>query len=215
MSRHALRAVRRALALATVPVLIASLAIAAPAAARTPVDPNTLNPAPPDFFNATCYEGAAGTICDLAFADPANPVVNEPSGIVCDGTELLVSWNRWVVGKRFYDADGNLLQRHFRETYEGEYSNTDTGKHVLWTEHDTVLHNLAVPGDVDSGAIKYTGQWTRVTTLSGRTILVDAGTFSQDPVTGEILASGGRHPFNDYYINGNAEALRALCGALD
>ncbi len=214
MSHHALHTIRRVLALAAIPALLASLAVAAPVSARTPVDPNTLNPAPPDFFNASCYEGARGVICDLAFADPVNPVVDEPSGVVCDGTELLISWNRWVVGKRFYDGDGNLLQRHFRESYEGEYSNPATGQRVLWTEHDTVMHNLAVPGDVDSGAIKYTGQWTKVTTLSGRTVLVDAGTFTQNPVTGEILSSGGHHPFNDYFIDGNPDALHALCDAL-
>ena len=214
MITHALRTIRRITAIVVLPTLAASLVVAAPVAARTPVDPNTLNPAPPDFFNAQCYEGANGVICDLAFADPVNPIVDEPSGILCGGTELLFSQNRWVVGKRFYDGNGDLVQRHFRETYEGDFSNPITGKRVLWTEHDTLIHNLAIPGDLDSGTFKFSGQWTKVTDLQGRTVLTDAGTFTQDPVTGEILKSGGPHPLNDYFINGNPDALHALCDAL-
>jgi hypothetical protein len=214
MSRHALKSIRRTIALVALPAIAASLLVAAPVSARTPVDPNTLNPAPPDFFNASCYEGANGVICDLAFADPINPIVNEPSGIVCGGTELLFSQNRWVVGKRFYDANGDLLQRHFRETFEGDFSNPATGKRVLWSQHDTLLHNLSVPGDVDSGTFKFSGQFSRITDLAGRTVLVDAGTFTQDPISGEILRSGGQHPFNDYFINGDPDALHALCDAL-
>jgi hypothetical protein len=57
-------------------------------------DPSTLNPAPPDFFNAQCFKGGGGTICTLAFAD--EPFAGEPSGIVCDGTELLLSQERSV-----------------------------------------------------------------------------------------------------------------------
>ena len=128
MPRHALNTLRRAIAIVALPAIAASALVVAPVAAATPVDPNSLNPAPPDFFNAECWRRGSGITCDLAFADPVNPVIDEPSGIICDGTELLVSWNRWVVGKRFYDAAGDLLQRHFRESYEGSYSNPDTGK---------------------------------------------------------------------------------------
>src|SRR4051794_20544026 len=213
MSELTLRRIRRVtVSLAAAFLAVAGLASAA--VARTPVDPNTLNPAPPDFFNASCYEGAGGTICDLAFADPANPIVNEPVGIMCGGTELLFSQNRWVIGKRFYDANGDLLQRHFRESYEGDFSNPVTGKRVLWSQHDTVLHNVSVPGDVDSGTVKFSGQLSRITDLAGRTVLVDAGTFTQDSLTGEILRSGGPHPFNDYFVNGDLDALHALCDAL-
>ncbi len=116
---------RRAVARAVLAALVGALALAGPAAARTPVDPGTLNPPPPDFFNAQCYKGAGGTVCTLHFSD--DPFADEPSGIVCDGTELVFSQERSVVGKRFYDANGALVQRHFGEWMSGTYSNPVTG----------------------------------------------------------------------------------------
>jgi hypothetical protein len=111
--------------------LVLAVALATPASARTPVDPSTLNPAPPASFNAVCYLDGSHISCDLAFTDP--DVVDDPSGIICDGTMLLASFSRSVVGKRTYDADGNLLQRHFRESFDGTFRNPDTGRVALWT----------------------------------------------------------------------------------
>jgi len=65
------------------------------------------------------------TACSLAFSDP--DISDEPSGIVCDGTELLFTQSRSVVGTRLYDAAGNLLQRHLRESFDGTFTNPDTG----------------------------------------------------------------------------------------
>jgi hypothetical protein len=135
----------RRLIIAVTSGLVLTVALALPASARTPVDPSTLNPAPPESFNAVCYRDGSHITCDLAFSDP--DVVEEPSGIICGGTELLVSQTRAVVGKRTYDADGNLLQRHFRESLDGTFRNPDTGLFAFWTQHDTVIHNLAVPGN--------------------------------------------------------------------
>jgi hypothetical protein len=207
--RHALRLLGRAIALVALP---ASLLVAAPVAARTLVDPNTLNPAPPDFFNATCYAGAAGTICDLAFVDPESPWIDQPSGILCGSTELLVSQTRSVVGKRFYDADGNLLQRHFREFLDGSLTNPVTGRSVLWTQHDTVLHNLTIPGDLDSGVTSFTGLYSRFYLPGGATIQMDAGTFSQD-VNG-LVFEAGPHPLNDYFVHGDESAFQPVCDAV-
>jgi len=208
--RHVLNIVGHAIALVALP---ASLLVAAPVAARTPVDPSTLNPAPPDFFNATCYQGAAGTICDLAFVDPDSPWIDQPSGILCGSTELLFSQTRSVVGKRFYDADGDLVQRHFREELAGVLTNPDTGRSVPWIQHDTVMQNLTIPGDLDSGVTSFTGLYSRFYLPSGRTILMDAGTFSQD-VNG-LVFEAGPHPLNDYFAHGDSSAFQAVCDALD
>lgn len=81
--------------------LLITVALSTPAAARTMVDPSTLNPAPPESFNAVCYREGGHITCSLAVSDP--DVVTEPTGIICDGTELLNSFERSVVGKRFYD----------------------------------------------------------------------------------------------------------------
>src|SRR3954470_2250956 len=112
------------------------------AAAGASVDPSTLNPPVPASFNATCFRDGSHISCRLAFSDP--DITDEPSGIVCNGTELLVSQSRSVVGKRFYDGDGNLLTRHFREDIEGTFVNPATGLQAVFVQHNTVVHNLAV-----------------------------------------------------------------------
>ena len=189
--------------------LVLAVALATPASARAPVDPSTLNPAPPAEFNAVCYLDGNHISCDLAFSDP--DVVDDPSGIVCDGTMLLASFSRSVVGKRTYDADGNLLQRHFRESLDGTFRNPDTGQVALWTQHDTVISNLAVPGDLATGTESSSGLLTRVWLPGGGTILTDAGRLLFDAATGELVKLSAHHPL----VLGDPSALATLCAALD
>jgi len=193
--------------------LVLTAALAAPASARTPVDPSTLNPAPPASFNAVCFSDGSHITCDLAFSDP--DIVDAPSGIVCDGTELLVSQSRAVVGKRTYDADGNLLQRHFRESLDGTFRNPDTGRVALWTQHDTTIDNLAVPGDLATGTEQVSGLDSRVWLPDGGTILTDAGRFIVDLATDEVVQISAHHPFDAYFRLGDPSALAPLCAALD
>ena len=207
MSRHAL------VRLAGATALLASIALAGPVSARETVDPGTLNPPPPDFFNAECYAGAGGTVCTLHFSD--DPIVDEPSGIVCGTTELLFSQERSVIGKRYYDANGDLVQRHFREWMSGTFTNPDTGRSLPWEQHDTIIHDLAVPGDLGTGSIQTTGLITRAWLPDGGSILLDAGTILEDAATGDLLHEGGPHPFRDYFANGDAAALQPICDALD
>lgn len=192
-------------------VIGVSLILAAPVAAREPVDPNTLNPPPPASFNPTCERIGSGTVCDLAFSDP--PLVGEPSGIICDGTELVVSQTRAVVGKRFYDEDGNLTRRHFREDFAGTLTNPSNGITLDWVAHNTIIHDLAVPGEIASGTTTVSGQQMRVFGDAG-TVLVDVGHLVVDEATGELLHSSGKHAFDDYFVNGNLDALAPICGAV-
>ena len=192
--------------------LVLTAALAAPASARTPVDPSTLNPAPPASFNAVCYSDGSHITCDLAFSDP--DIVDQPSGIICNGTELLFSQSRAVVGKRTYDAEGNLLQRHFIESMNGTFTNPDTGKVALWSGHDTVIDNLAVPGDLNTGTIQITGLTPRIWLPDGGTIITDAGYTLIDAATGENITESAHHPFNAYF-GGDTSALAPLCAALD
>jgi hypothetical protein len=205
------RTVRRfsRLILAVMGGLVLTVALATPASARTPVDPSTLNPPPPAEFNAVCYLDGSHITCDLAFSDP--DVVDDPSGIICDGTMLLASFSRSVVGKRIYDADGNLLQRHFRESLDGTFLNPDTGRVVLWTQHDTVISNLAVPGNQATGTESVSGLLTRVWLPGGGTILTDAGRLVADAATGELVKVSAHHPL----VLGDPSALATLCAALD
>ena len=190
----------------------ATLLLVAPVAAKEPVDPNTLNPPPPAEFNATCERVGSGILCNLAFSDP--PFADEPSGIICDGTELLVSQTRSVIGKRFYDRDGNLERRHYREAYAGILTDPTTGRTLDWIAHDTVDHVLAVPGDDTTGTLTISGQGIRVSAPGGRTVLVDAGRLVIDVASDTLIHSGGPHHFDDYFIHGDVDALQPLCDAL-
>jgi hypothetical protein len=186
-------------------------ATAGMAAAREPVDPTTLNPPPPDFFNAVCQTQGSQIVCTLAFSDP--PFSDEPSGVVCDGTELLVSQTRDVVGKRFYDANGDLLRRHFREDLTGSFTNPETGGQVDWVAHNSLVHDLAVPGVTASGTTRVSGQQIRIYAAHG-TVLMDAGRVVIDESNGEILSYAGPKHFDDYFVRGEATALDALCTAV-
>ena len=190
----------------------ATLLLVAPVAAKEPVDPNTLNPPPPASFNASCERVGSGILCNLAFSDP--PFADEPSGIVCDGTELLVSQTRSVIGKRFYDSDGNLERRHYREAYAGTLTNPTTGLTAAWVAHDTVDHVLAVPGDDTTGLLTISGQGIRVSAPGGRTVLVDAGRLVIDVATDTLIHAGGPHHFDDYFVRGDLDALQPICDAL-
>jgi hypothetical protein len=202
------------LILAAMGGLILIVALAAPASARTSVDPSTLNPPPPDILNPVCFIDGSHISCDVA-ASQLDVVVDEPSGIVCDGTELLASFTRSVVGKRTYDADGNLLQRHFRESFDGGmFRNPDTGRVALWRQQDTVISNLAVPGDLATGTESHSGLW-RVWLPDGSTILTDAGRQIFDAATGEEIKVSAHHPFDTFFRLGDPSGLAPLCAALD
>ncbi len=200
-----------------VATLMALLSFTPPSAAagtgNEPVDPATLNPPVPALFNASCFRVGNHISCSLAFDDPE--VVNDPSGIICNRTELLISQTRSVVGKRLYDAGGNLLQRHFRESLDGTFTNPDTGLVALWTQHDTVIHDLAVPGDDTTGTEHISGLSTRAWLPDGGTIITDAGTTVFPEGTDGVLKESGHHPFLDYFAFGDTSALDPLCAALD
>lgn len=208
-SQAGLRRLSAVVALALTAVL--SLASPGAGAGRQSVDPSTLNPPVPAAYNASCLRVGEHISCSLAFSDP--DVLGDPSGIVCGSTELLVAQSRSVVGTRLYDASGNLLQRHFRETFDGTFTNPDTGLVASWTAHDTVIHNLSVPGDFDSGTEHVTGV-QRIWLPGGGTILTDSGTALVDVATGETLRLSGHHPFDAYFGHGDTAAVAALCAAL-
>jgi len=178
-----------------------------------PVDPNTLNPPPPPEFNPICKDTGNGTVCTVQFSDP--PFAGG-SGVICTsgGTtyEVFQFQNRSVLGHRYYDRSGNLLRRHYREVLSGTFSNPLNGAAVSFSGGDTHLHDLAVPGDISSGTEVMTGSF-RINKRQGGSVLVDTG---RQVVTedGTLVSESGQHPFNDYFIFGNSEALQPLCDAL-
>lgn len=210
---------RGSAAVATASLVLALSALAASAgpasAAPAPVDPATLTPAPPDFFNASCTRNGIGIICDLHFTEVV--LDREPNGVVCDSpagpVELIEVNTRAVVGKRFYDGEGLLLRRHFRDEWEATITNPATGRSATYLQTTRILHDLAVPGDNTTGSEEVTTR-VRVINDAGSTIFVDAGRTVLHEADGAIEFQAGKHRFDDYFVNGNASALAPLCAAV-
>ena len=164
------------------------------------VDPATLNPPPSSQSNPVCEAVGSGTICHLAFTDP--PAMAEPTGIFCDSGagsfEILDSWTRSVEGRRYYDWDGNLTQRHFREVIEGTFLNPLINTAVPYIQSDTIIHNLAIPGNLDTGLTTSAGA-LRFRRMDGGIVLIDAGR-SVIAADGSILMEAGQHPFDEYFV---------------
>ena len=179
------------------------------------VDPASLNPPPPSEFNPICEAIGSGTICRLAFSDP--PVISEGTGIICgsgaSSFEVLLSQERSVEGRRYYDRNNNLTQRHYREVFTGTLTNPLTNATVSFDQSDTVIHNLAVPGDINSGTITVTGS-LRLHKQDGGVVLIDAGR-SWLAADGTLIKETGQHPFDAYYIFGDTSTLQPLCDALE
>jgi len=201
-------------------VVVAAVTLLAPATytpvfAVQTVDPSTLIPPPPPEFNPVCKPVGGRTICDVTFTDP--PVVAEPTGIQCgsgpDAFEVLDSSTRSVDGKRFYDRDRKLTQRHFHDLVVGTLTNSLTGVSVPYRQHDEIVHDLAVAGDISSGTEAITNA-LRVTTAHGGTVLIDAGRTVFVEADGTILFEAGQHPFDEYFVFGQTSAMQPLCDAL-
>ena len=123
---------------------------------------------------------------------PVQPRVQRPGhrrraiGIVCGSTELLFrsSGQSSASGSTTPpQPDPAALPRVLRR----ELHQSRHGKVATWTQHDTVKHDLAVPGDATSGTTHISGLLTRVTGPNGHTILTDAGMFFVVEATGETL----------------------------
>ena len=195
---------------------IALFSVLAPrsALASQIVDPSTLNPPPPPEFNPVCNAVGFGTLCTIEFVETHEP---DASGIICgsgpNSFEAVISDTRTVSGRRYYDQDGNLTQRHFREVFVGTLTNPLTGASLDFTQSDTILHNLAVPGDVNTGTEAITGS-ARFSLPQGGVVLVDAGRTVIDVSDGTLLFQAGQHPFDAYFGSGDTSALQPICDAL-
>ena len=187
----------------------------APVLAARTVDPSTLlSPLPPE-FNPVCKAVSDRTICDVTFNDPA--VVDEPTGIQCgsgpDAFEILDSFTRSVDGKRFYNPDRKLTERHFHDLVVGTLTNPLTGDTLPYRQHDTTVRDLAVAGDTTTGKETITIA-LRVTTPDGGTVLIDAGRTVIAESDGTILFQAGQHHFDEFFVFGHTSALQPLCDAL-
>src|SRR5215207_6627678 len=178
------------------------------------VDPSTLNPPPSPQINPVCEAVGFGTLCTINFVETHPP---EATDIICgsgpNSFAVVATDTRTVTGRRYYDENGNLTQRHFREVFVGTFMNPLTGVSLDFVQSDTILHNLAVPGDVSTGTEAITGS-TRFFLPGGGVVLVDAGRTVIDASDGTILFEAGQHHFDDYFAYGDTSALQPICDAL-
>ena len=178
------------------------------------VDPSTLNPPPPSDFHPVCTAVGFGTLCTIEFVETEGP---DATDIICgsgpNSFNVVFSDTRTVTGRRYYDENGDLTQRHFREVFVGTFTNPLTGASLDFMQADSILHNLAVPGDVNTGTEAITGS-TRFSLPGGGVVLVDAGRTVLDASDGTILFEAGQHHFDDYFGLGETSALQPICDAL-
>src|SRR6476659_3818622 len=173
--------------------MCATCALVLPAAglAGQPVT-QPLNPPPPPW--QTCKAVGDGTICEGTNIESNGPV---DTGIVCGsgssafdifdaGTDDYSVWKKC-------DADGTLVRRVFHDHYTfGENSNPLTGAAVPYTQTDTRIDVLAVPGDLDSATETTTWQSLFHVPGAGAPVFWNSGRTVQFPIFGPTEFSAGR-----------------------
>ncbi len=181
--------------------------------AQHSVDPATLNPPVPPEYNPVCKSVGAGTICTVQFTQ----LFPGGSGVICPtagGTyEVLQTQTRSVEGHRYYDQNGDLTRRLFHEVDTGTYINPITHVSVSFSARLTTLHDLSIPGDINSGTQAMTGPW-RVFLPHGGVVVIEVGRFVFTGDGNTLLSESGPHPFLDYFYFGDTAALQPLCDAL-
>jgi len=190
----------------------AALAAATGGFAGQPVT-QQLNPPPPPW--QTCKAVGDGTICEGTNVESYGPV---DSGIVCgSGASAFdifdTGTDDYSVWKKF-DTDGNLVRRVFHDHYTfGQFSNPLNGAVVPYTQTDTRIDVLAVPGDLNSAT--ETTTWGSVFHLpgAGAPVFWNSGRTVQFPIFGPTEFSAGRLDFFQL-SDGDTSVLGPLCAAL-
>jgi hypothetical protein len=171
---------------------------------------------PPPLSWQTCKAVGDGTICQGTNVESYGPV---DTGIVCNsgasafdiydaGTDDYSVWKK-------FDTDGNLVRRVFHDHYSfGQFSNPLSGKAVPYTQTDTRIDVLAVPGD--PGSATETTTWQSLFHLpgAGAPVFWNSGRTVQFPIFGPTEFSAGRLGFWQLFDAGDTSVLDPLCAAL-
>jgi hypothetical protein len=186
--------------------------LASAALAGQPVT-QPLNPPPPLW--QTCKAVGDGTICEGTNVESYGPI---DTGIVCGSGATAfdifdAGTDDYSVWKKF-DKDGNLVRRVFHDHYTfGQFSNPLNGAVVPYTQTDTRIDVLAVPGDLNSAT--ETTTWGSVFHLpgAGAPVVWNSGRTVQFPINGPTEFSAGRLDFFQL-ADGDTSVLGPLCAAL-
>jgi hypothetical protein len=197
---------------------LGALVLAAAGLAGQPVS-QPLNPPPPSW--QTCKAVGEGTICEGDNIESYGPIDTADEGppLVCgSGTSAFhvfdAGTDEYSVWKKF-DTDGNLVRRVFHDHYTfGQFSNPLTGKAVPYTQTDTRIDELAVPGDLSSAT--ETTTWEGLVHLpgAGAPVFWNSGRTVQFPIGGTTEFSAGRLGFWQLFVDGDTSVLDPLCAAL-
>jgi hypothetical protein len=211
ITRSTLARLTRSRRIALFPALVLFLMTAPGVAAGAPTVTD-LNPPVPDTY--TCTPLGNGTICHALTSFSYGP---DPAGITCQGAagpfEVFDEAMHVVDATRWYDRDGNLVSRIRVHTFlDAMLSNPLSGRSVAYSQRDRDEEILAVPGDLGSATTYSTGSIRAVVPGSGA-VLIDRGraVFTDD----EMLKLTGRRDTTNYFLNGDASGIAALCAALD
>jgi len=85
-------------------------------------------------------------------------------------------------------------------------------KAVAYSGSDTVMNDLAVPGQFDTGTTAVAGSVRIFLGEGNGTMAADTGRILDSPQG--ILEVSGQHPFLDYFVYGDTAAMQPLCDAL-
>jgi hypothetical protein len=180
---------------------VASLVLSAPAFAGAIVDPNTLQPVPP---NATCRDDGRQIICDT-FVDEF--AVNEaiadfdlPCGTIYETSHYHGAGTRWYV-------DRLAVKRHVAARLDGTWSLSPTGSGptVRISGYWSVWTAWTTPGD-DSTLVEYRS--------SGNDFKVSAPGFGVILHAAGVTYADGTHHGVSAQFPFTPEVAATLCAAL-
>ena len=198
-------------------LLTVPMALVAPSAAfagRPLVDPTTLNPEPHDTGKPVCAWEGNRIVCRTTIDFGVGGDTIEP-GITCSGAELQWSLQQTLrAGSELvYNAQKNVVEGIYLDSYTGSFYNPATGKSAAWTQQDRYVVVYTTPGDRYSGTSTLT-ELQQVYGPTGHVILTDAGRETFDYTDGTLLTIAGHHPLDDFVLLGDPSGLAPLCDAL-
>jgi len=207
--RTAIRVITLA-ALASTAGAIAALTLATPGVAGQPVT-QTLVPPPQPW--QTCKAVGERTICEGTIEFSYGPF---DTGLVCGSGpaafRVLDSATEQENARRFYDEDGKLVRRfrHVQWT-SGQLSNSVTGATLPYTQNQTTVDDLAVPGQLSSATATLTGEFD-AHAQGGAPVVIGAGraVFAPD---GSVVFQAGPTGFLDL-LSGDSAVVDRVCQAL-
>ena len=193
-----------------------ALSLASASLAGQPVT-QTLTPPPPPW--QTCKAVGDGTICEGTNVESYGPIdtADEGAPLVCgSGTGAFdifdAATDDYSVWKKF-DTDGNLVRRVFHDHYTfGQFSNPLSGAVIPYTQTDTRIDVLAVPGDLSTATETNVGEGNFIVPRLGA-IFLNAGRTVTAP-DGSLDFEAGPQGFLAYFVDGDVSVLQPLCAAL-